>query len=68
MTPPYMHNGAFRTLEEVIDFFNQGGLGSGESHPLEPLSLTDEEKQDLVEFLKSLSSSLPPVETGRLPK
>ena len=72
MTPPYMHNGAFRTLEEVVDFFDLGGRISAErsehEHPLKPLSLTAEEKADLVEFLKSLTSSLPHVETGRLPE
>ncbi len=68
-TPPYMHNGTFGTLEQVIDFFDRGGeeLESGE-RPLAKLSLSRAEKSDLVEFLKSLSSSLPPVETGRLPE
>lgn len=67
LTPPYMHNGEFRTLEEVIDFFDKGGIEAN-SNPLKPLSLTNEEKQDLVEFLKSITSPLPPVESGRLPE
>lgn len=81
MTPPYMHNGVFRTLEEVVEFFDAGGHHSDEPVPsengqtesahsdvLQPLSLTVEEKADLVEFLKSLTSPLPHVETGRLPE
>lgn len=68
LTPPYMHNGSLRTLEEVIDFFDRGGDPSVANNPLKPLSLTDVEKQDLVEFLKSLTSPLPPVEQGRLPE
>ena len=38
-----MHNGVFETLEEVIDFFNQGG-GTGNSL-LQPLNLSGEEKR-----------------------
>ena len=56
-TSPYMHNGAFETLEEVIEFYNAGG-GDGvreKSELLEPLGLTDDEQMDLLEFLESLS-------------
>ncbi len=54
---PYMHNGAFFTLEEVIDFYNEGG---GQDLPvtsslLKPLGLSDAEKQDLLAFLETLS-------------
>jgi cytochrome c peroxidase len=57
VTAPYMHDGSQKTLEEVIDFYNQGGeknpvLDSG----IRPLNLTDQEKADLVEFLKALTS------------
>lgn len=77
LTPPYMHNGVFRTLEQVVDFFDKGGVQPVadstaatvvRTHPLKPLSLSDQEKQDVIEFLKSLSSELPRVETGRLPE
>ena len=56
VTAPYMHNGAFKTLEEVVDFYDKGG---GE-HPnkdrlLKPLDLTDEEKEDLIAFLDALT-------------
>jgi cytochrome c peroxidase len=49
-TAPYMHNGAFKTLDEVIGFFNRGG-GPG-NKVLKPLNLTDEEKQYLKAFLE----------------
>ncbi len=48
-TAPYMHNGVFSSLEEVIDFFNDGG-GEGNT-ALKPLGLTAEEKKDLKTFL-----------------
>lgn len=48
-TSPYMHNGVFRSLDEVIDFFAKGG-GPGNS-VLKPLSLTVEEKGYLKAFL-----------------
>ena len=49
MTGPYMHNGVFETLDQVIDFFDRGG-GEGNS-VLKPLGLTAEEKKDLKIFL-----------------
>ena len=57
-TGPYMHNGVFGTLDEVIEFYNSGG---GEDRPglksplLKPLNLTAGEKDALKEFLLSLS-------------
>jgi len=59
-TAPYMHNGIFRTLEEVIEFYNRGGGDDPRrTVPLKPLRLTAEEKKDLIEFLLSLSSDRP---------
>jgi len=48
-TAPYMHNGTFETLDEVIDFFDRGG-GEG-NRVLKPLGLTEEEKGHLKAFL-----------------
>jgi len=48
-TAPYMHNGFFATLRDVIDFFDAGG-GKGNS-VLDPLGLTDDEKSHLEAFL-----------------
>jgi cytochrome c peroxidase len=59
-TAPYMHNGAFFTLEEVIDFYNEGGGEEPNKSPLvKPLGLTDKEKESLQAFLLSLSSDKP---------
>ena len=61
-TPPYMHAGQFFTLEEVIDFYDEGGgenemtERAGSKTPiLKPLGLTDEEKAALVVFLEEIS-------------
>jgi cytochrome c peroxidase len=53
---PYMHDGRFKTLEEVVNFYNQGGIKNPHMDPLViPLDLTDEEKRDLVAFLHTLN-------------
>ncbi len=55
-TAPYMHNGTLATLEEVVDFYDQGGGESPDKDPLlVPLGLTKKEKSDLIAFLGSLS-------------
>ncbi|MDE1461398.1 cytochrome-c peroxidase [Spartinivicinus poritis] len=58
-TAPYMHNGIFNTLDEVVSFYNKGG---GKDRYLDkkikPLGLTKVEQKALVSFLKSLSSSV----------
>jgi cytochrome c peroxidase len=63
LTAPYMHNGVFRTLDEVVDFYDRGG-GNGlgmhlpnQTLSLEPLELTRQEKRDLVAFLRALTDS-----------
>ena len=59
-TAPYMHNGAFFELDEVIDFYDEGGGQDANRSPLiRKLGLTDEEKEDLLAFLESLSSDEP---------
>jgi cytochrome c peroxidase len=60
VTAPYMHNGMFKTLEEVIDFYdtpNQIIPGAFNRDTLlrEPLRLTQEEKADLKSFLEALT-------------
>src|SRR5215813_4040706 len=61
LTAPYMHNGRFQTLEEVIDFYSNGG-GHGEGLQLPNLDdkirqfkLSDQEKRDLIAFLYALT-------------
>lgn len=63
VTAPYFHNGAYKTLEEVIDFYNNGG-GNGvglnvtnQTLSEDSLNLSEAEKQDLIAFLKSLTDT-----------
>ncbi|HEY7913821.1 MAG TPA: cytochrome c peroxidase [Blastocatellia bacterium] len=56
LTAPYMHDGSQKTLREVIDFYNKGG----EPNPnldggMRALELTDQEINDLIEFLNALT-------------
>lgn len=56
LTAPYMHNGAYTTLDEVVEHYNKGGVSMENLDPnLKPLNLTDPEKKDIVAFLKSLT-------------
>lgn len=62
VTAPYMHNGMFRTLRGVIDFYNDPkqfvkGSVNTDTLLLKPLNLTEQEKQDLEEFLKALTDA-----------
>ena len=58
LTAPYMHDGAFKTLKEVIEFYNQGGVPNEDLDPLiKPLNLTYNEQSDLLAFLNSLTGS-----------
>ncbi|HSE96728.1 MAG TPA: parallel beta-helix domain-containing protein, partial [Blastocatellia bacterium] len=61
LNPPYMHNGRFKTLEEVIDFYAAGGgpgIGFDTPHiddKMRPYSISAEEKADLIAFLFALT-------------
>lgn len=56
LTAPYMHNGSLATLQDVIAFYNQGGVANENLDPLiKPLHLTDEECKDLEHFLIQLT-------------
>ncbi len=57
LTPPYMHDGSMATLEEVIDFYDQGGHSHPENQDsrVKPLHLSNQEKSDLIQFLESLT-------------
>ena len=55
LTSHYMHNGSISTLEEVIDFYNNGGINNELLSPMiKKLNLTDIEKNNLKIFLESL--------------
>jgi len=58
LTAPYMHDGSLRTLEEVVRFYDRGGIPHPGLDPLlQPLGLTDTEVDALVAFLGSLTSA-----------
>ena len=55
-TAPYMHDGNLQTLEDVVEFYDKGGIPNRNlDQRIKPLRLTASEKSDLVAFLKSLS-------------
>lgn len=55
LTAPYFHNGGQLTLRQVVDFYNRGGDFNSPTNILKPLKLTEQEKEQLVAFLKSLT-------------
>ena len=63
LTAPYMHNGVYATLEEVMDFYNRGGgagIGIEEPYqtlPPDPLNLNEQEVQDVIAFLHALTDA-----------
>ncbi|MBS1794185.1 MAG: VCBS repeat-containing protein [Acidobacteria bacterium] len=72
---PYMHNGRFATLEEVVEFYNRGGdfdASNIEHDLIRPLNMTPQEKADLVAFLKRpltdnrVRNELPPFDRPHL--
>jgi cytochrome c peroxidase len=66
LTAPYMHNGAFRSLEKVLEFYNNGGgAGMGLDVPDQTLSsvhlnLSKEEIKDIILFIRVLTDSIEP--------
>lgn len=64
-TKPYMHNGVYKTMEEVIDFYDAGGgIGKGitvnnQTLASDSLHLSKEEKKQLAAFINSLSENIP---------
>ncbi|MEW7278086.1 cytochrome c peroxidase [Aquimarina sp. 2201CG1-2-11] len=63
-TAPYMHNGVYTSLEEVLDFYNRGGgVGIGieseyQTLPPDPLNLTPQEIKDIIAFIKTLDDDV----------
>ena len=68
-TGPYMHTGGLNSLEDVVQFYNLGGgtadFAGTKSAAMAPLLLTEDERGDLVAFLKSLTGEQPPVGLGK---
>ena len=63
-TKPYMHNGVFQTLDQVIDLYNEGGgvgkklIVDNQTLSTDPLNLTQEEKNNLIAFIHSLNENI----------
>lgn len=56
LTAPYMHDGSMTTLRQVIEHYNEGGANHpNQSNLVRPLGLTDQQIDDLVAFLESLT-------------
>jgi cytochrome c peroxidase len=71
-TAPYMHTGVYKTLREVVEHYNTGGIVDlgGETigaidEKIKPLNLTEQEIDDLVAFLETLTSTLDPAITAQ---
>lgn len=63
LTAPYMHDGSLKTLKEVVDFYNNGGIvkktdpvNDFQSGGIRPLNLNEQEAADLVAFMEALTS------------
>ncbi len=67
-TGPYMHDGVFQTLEEVVTFYNAGGGDNPNKDPrIVPLGLSEEEQADLLAMLESLCGDQVTDESPELP-
>ena len=63
LTAPYMHDGSLKTLREVVEHYNNGGV-TNEGDPvndflsggIRPLNLTEKQIDDLVAFMEALTS------------
>jgi cytochrome c peroxidase len=60
-TPPYMHDGSLKTLKDVVDFYAGGGNSNASlDKEIRAISLSAQDRSDLVEFLQSLTGVMPP--------
>lgn len=75
-TAPYMHNGSFWDLKEVVEFYNQGGgsndftdgtMAKSKSPLIKPLGLSEEQVDDLVAFLEAFSGDELELKAPNLP-
>ncbi len=61
LTAPYMHNGTYRTLEQVVDFYDHGGAAGfgldlpNQTLPADSLRLSGRDKVDLIKFMEALT-------------
>lgn len=58
LSAPYMHDGRFETLEEVLDHYNSGGHIADNLDPnIRPLGLTEKQKEEVISFLHTLTDT-----------
>ncbi|PMG37514.1 cytochrome-c peroxidase [Vibrio splendidus] len=76
-TAPYMHNGTIPTLEAVIDFYDRGGIAvdglttgfpQTKSPLIQPLGLTQEDKENLLSFVKAFSGEQIVIDEPKIPE
>ena len=70
-TAPYMHDGSLKTLEEVVEHYDKGGIPNPQlDEEIFPLKLTAQEKADLVTFMKEglASPDYPDIAPPKLPQ
>jgi cytochrome c peroxidase len=66
---PFMHDGSIATLEQVVEYYDHGGVDRpSRSDLVKQLGLTQQEKSELVAFLKTLTSHLDPTTVPVLPR
>ncbi|WP_109019971.1 cytochrome-c peroxidase [Leptospira kobayashii] len=69
LSGPYMHNGMYNSLEEVVEHYDRGGDNKENLSPnISPLGLSEEEKKDLVAFMKTLTGDPITILVPRLPQ
>ena len=69
LSAPYMHDGSQKTLEEVVEWYAKGGHPNPKlDSKIKKLDLTDQDKKDLVEFMKACTGEFPKVARDRLPE
>jgi cytochrome c peroxidase len=69
LSPPYMHDGSQKTLMEVVEHYNKGGIPNKNlSDKIKKLDLKQQEKEDLVAFMEACTGAFPKIETARLPE
>jgi cytochrome c peroxidase len=69
LTAPYMHNGMYKTLDEVVEHYDRGGDVKDNLSPnMKPLGLSVQEKHDLVAFMSTLTGDPRQIVLPSLPK
>ncbi len=69
LTAPYFHDGSAKTLTDVVDHYAKGGVATSNLDPnIHPLTLTEQDRQDLVAFMNALTGTTPAITVPVLPQ